>query len=95
MGNIQTNSYQSWLDISIQVYGCVDNAIRLAMYNNSQITAEITPGTIIKIPELQTNKGVVLSLENLPSTALIQKEIEDLESKGIGYMIISNDFIIR
>lgn len=43
---------QSWLDISMQYLGGVKNAQKLAFFNESSLTDEITPGQKIIIPQM-------------------------------------------
>ncbi|POR25408.1 hypothetical protein BWK58_06265 [Flavobacterium columnare] len=92
---IQVHSNQSWFDLSIQLYGNADNAMALAMINNSVFTDEVPAGKVIQVANLKIDKIKLLGLENLPATALTQTQIQTLEPQGIGYMIIENDFTVR
>ncbi|MGR3791554.1 hypothetical protein [Flavobacterium columnare] len=92
---IQVHSNQSWFDLSVQLYGTADNAMALAMINNSVFTDEVPAGKVIQVANLKIDKIKLLGLENLPATALTQTQIEGLQPQGIGYMIIENDFTVR
>ena len=46
---------QSLFDISIQEYGSVNYVFDLALANGLSITADLEPGTLLELPEVETD----------------------------------------
>ena len=94
----KTYENQSWLDISIVIYGNPAFAFDLAKWNQSTITQEVATGVqIVYDKNIQQNKLVLLSLNSnrrLPSTGL-NSELMDSPLEGIDYWTIETDFVIN
>lgn len=87
---VKVQAGQTLLDIAIQELGSADAVAALAFLNELDITAEITAGQVLKLPEV-TNKRVVRALDEagiFPATHIS----EILE--GIDYWGIEYDFIV-
>lgn len=75
---------QSILDLSIQLYGSIDEVFALAVANNLSVTAVIPPNTIIEVPEIEVSEPLTRNYyksKNLkPSTALNTEALQILEN---------------
>lgn len=87
---------QSWLDISIILYGSSAYAYQLAQQNNTSITEELKAGEIIQYStELQDNKLVLLSMASYhskPATAIERQEAGAKKLEGIDYWAVQTEF---
>ncbi len=90
---------QSLLDIAIQYYGNVCAAFDLAVANKISITDVLVPGQqLIKIAEEFKNKDVLQYYSAraiIPATGLTLSQIDAMESLGIGFMVIGQNFIVE
>lgn len=90
---------QSWLDVSITLYGTPDYAFDLALLNGSAITENINPGTFIFFnPNSEKNRLVLLSMKNnksIPATAISQEQSAISQPlEGISYWSVGVNFRI-
>lgn len=88
----KTYENQSWLDISVHLFGTPQYAYRLAEVNHSCISQEILAGTMIQTNiDATEEKLVLLSLgENKSIPATAKQMIDEVTSRqaGIGYWMI-------
>ncbi|OBW40800.1 hypothetical protein AB670_02751 [Chryseobacterium sp. MOF25P] len=87
---------QSWLDVSIALYGSVIFSFELAILNNSSPSEALKAGQEIIYNDNEKDVLVLKSLygrNSIPATGLTpaQKELIP-QPKGIGIMKISNSF---
>ena len=95
----QVHNNQTWLDISLKLYGSVEFAFELATANNSNIAEEIPAGTFIFFDaEKVSNKTVLLIYSNNktnPATGFTTEDKQAIEkSEGISIWAINLDFKI-
>jgi len=95
MKPIQILHNQSLLDIAIQHTGSVENAFKIAELNKIPVSETLTAGTSILIPDHVINDESILNYykakEIQPATSLTDVQ-SVIEYKGIGYMIIEDNF---
>ena len=98
IGEYKVFENQSWLDISMILFGSPDLAYELAEINNSNLTNEILAGSIIKYHKnMPNNKLILLSLSSnnsIPATGLSSQQLINDKPKGIDYWAIQTDFIV-
>ena len=86
---------QSILDIAIQHTGSVFNAFAIATANNMAVSETLIAGNYISIPDNVLNDESILNYYNAknikPATSLTDVQ-SVIEYKGIGYMIIEDNF---
>lgn len=94
----KSHENQSWIDISIHLYGKADHAYTLALFNSCSITENIPAGTLIKCPQVNdSNQLVLLSMssnKSIPATAWMEDKLLS-DTGGIGKMIINQTFIVK
>ncbi|MPS74018.1 MAG: hypothetical protein E2590_12865 [Chryseobacterium sp.] len=101
MTEFNTYSKQTWLDVSIYLFGTPEHGFELATLNGYSVTDEIPAGTTINIPEgKETNRLVLLSLQSnnsIPATAIenLTPDSPEPHLEGIGYWAIGDDNIIQ
>jgi len=86
---------QSILDIAVQHTGSVFNAFAIATANDMAVSEILTAGNSILIPDNVNNDESILNYYNAknikPATSL--KDVQSvIEYKGIGYMIVEDNF---
>lgn len=93
---------QSIFDLAIQCYGTTAAAFDLAMYNGIVITATLTPGQALEVPERDYGHNDIVNYykakKHNPATAVsigLSEISADNEDTGIGEMIIEDTFIVR
>lgn len=90
---------QTLLDIALQECGTFESALKVAERNGLNITDDLQPGQTLEIlPEDIEKKGIVNTLAAggiKPATAISEGDIKAAPYKGIGYMAIERDFIVR
>ena len=95
MKPIQILHNQSILDIAIQHTGSVFNAFAIATANDMAVSETLIAGTSILIPDNVLNDESILNYykakEIQPATSLTDVQ-SVIEYKGIGYMIIEDNF---
>lgn len=90
---------QSWLDVSVHLYGSVLYSFELAILNNASPSEPLKAGQEIIYNDNEKEVLVLKSLygnDSIPATALTpaQKELIP-QPKGIGIMKISNSFKVE
>lgn len=96
----QVHHGQSWVDISLKIYGTADYAFELALLNKASITQEAHTGTfIIFDPNLKPNKTILVIYENNqtnPATAFFMEDEQVVnQEEGISIWAINLDFVIK
>ncbi len=89
---------QSWVDLSIQLFGNPDFAFDLAFLNQRELTNSPRAGEEVMYPPLPVNKLVVMSMNtnsSIPATTFDLNAPGVVEDFGIGEMAIASTFIIR
>ncbi|MBP7173999.1 MAG: hypothetical protein KBA33_08055 [Cloacibacterium sp.] len=98
IGNYNVYEGQTWLDISIHLYGRVDYCFELAVLNGFSITDNPKAGSIIIYnKDNEINKEVLRSMKDsgtIPATALSSADIDIITEaqRGIGWMQIGKTF---
>lgn len=92
-------SRQSFFDIAIQTTGSALNALLIAKENNLNPSMDLTPGTVITIPENVVREENVFNYYDqnsvIPTTALNEEVVEIITGcEGIGCWAIGIDFIV-
>lgn len=84
---------QSFLDKVIEQTGDIENAFEMALFNNASITDDLVVGTYLKVSTV-TKKSVVdfYNEYNRPATVLTNEQHQEVQSLGIGSMIIEQNF---
>lgn len=89
---------QSWLDVSVALYGNVEQAFDLALKNGGSITENIKTGNLAKYDDAPQNILVMRSLENnksIPATGVSHTgNLTRPQPEGIDYWAIQMDFRI-
>ncbi len=94
MNNVVYNG-QSLLDKAIESTGDVENAFDLALLNNLSLTDELVVGSDLKISTI-TNASVASFFDAIdhPATGISSIEQQQIESLGIDYMVIEQNFLV-
>ena len=84
---------QSFLDKVIEQTGDIENTFDMALLNNASITDDLVVGAYVKVSTV-TKKSVVdfYNEYNRPATALTNEQQQEVQSLGIGSMIIEQNF---
>lgn len=84
---------QSFLDKVIEQTGDIENVFEMALLNNTSITDDLVVGAYLKVSTV-TKKSVVdfYNDYNRPATALTNEQQQEVQSLGIGSMIIEQNF---
>jgi hypothetical protein len=87
---------QSFLDKAIECTGSVESVFEMALLNSIAITDDIAIGSKLQTSAITYENIVAMFGEfNKPATMLTLEQINaEIENSGIGYMIISNNFIV-
>jgi translation initiation factor 2 beta subunit (eIF-2beta)/eIF-5 len=95
MSNIKVYQGQSFLDKVLETTGSIDNAFAMAILNGMSITDDVVVGQELKATGV-TLKSVVsiFNDKKRPATAITMEQLQEIESKGIGYMRIGTTFIV-
>lgn len=95
MSNAKVYQGQSFLDKVLETTGSIDNAFAMAILNGMSITDDVVVGQELKATGA-TLKSVVSIFNNKkrPATAITMEQLQEIESKGIGYMRIGTTFIV-
>lgn len=95
---INVTHRQSLLDLSIQVYGSINEVLVLAVANGISVTDVLEPNTKIEVPDIEVSDPTTQAYyarRNLrPATALDTQSLMDTTPCGIGEMIIGTNFIV-
>jgi hypothetical protein len=96
---IKVLSVQSFFDISIQYTGSIDSAFTIAFANNRSISDDLIINESILIPLDLIASNKVLQYYSaraiIPATGLTLSQIDAMESLGIGFMVIGQNFIVE
>jgi CO/xanthine dehydrogenase FAD-binding subunit len=94
MNNVVYNG-QSLLDKAIENKGDVENAFDLALLNNLSLTDDLVVGSDLKIGAI-TNASVASFFDEINhiATAISSIEQQQIESLGIDYMVIEQNFLV-
>lgn len=100
----KANSYQvhhgqSWVDVSLKIYGTADYAFELALLNGANITQETPTGAFIVFdPNLKQNKVILTIYENNRTNPATAFSVEDEQifnkEEGISIWAINLDFAV-
>lgn len=84
---------QSFLDKVIEQTGDIENSFDMVLLNNASITDALVVGAFLKVSAV-TKKSVVdfYNEYNRPATALTNEQQQEVQSLGIGSMIIEQNF---
>jgi len=89
---------QGLMDVAVQHCGDAGALFSLALANGLSITEELSPGTILELPEV-SNVGIkkyFSDKELVPATGEdSNKKFIELSPEGVDYWAISEDFIIQ
>jgi uncharacterized protein YebE (UPF0316 family) len=96
MSKNTTYQGQSFFDKVIECTGSIENVFAMALLNGISITDDLPIEQYLAVSE-KTNNVIVSFFDenNKPATAITAIQIEEIESVGIGKMIIATDFIVR
>lgn len=90
--------YQNYFDIAVQETGITENAFEIAAANNMSVSDNILPA-IIDIPDtLNKDRNIVSRITAgrfRPATSVTDNDIGTVPYKGIGFMTIGIDFIVK
>ncbi len=90
MGNIKiVQVNQTFLDLSIELYGRSDYAFELAYKNNKSITDELTAGEVIFYENKIVDKRRIDLMKKAPATAY-----HYTAPTGVGEMVVGDSFTI-
>jgi len=86
---------QSLLDKAIETTGDIENAFDMAILNGISMSQDLPIGIELKVATI-TNKTIVSFFTdfNRPATAISTLDKQQIESLGIDYMIIEQNFIV-
>lgn len=86
---------QTWVDIVLQQLGNEHRLFELCDKNNSGITEDINPGTVIQSPEFEATKKAIVSVlkATLPASDLTVQPGEP-EPEGIEFWAIEFEFVV-
>jgi hypothetical protein len=95
MNNKIVRQGQSFLDKVLETTGSVENAFEMSILNGVSVTDDVVIGQELKASAV-TLKAVVSKFNDkkCPATAITMEQMQEIESKGIGYMIIGSTFIV-
>jgi hypothetical protein len=89
---------QSLLDFTLHHCGKLDSLFALAINNGVSITEEITPGTVLEVPDTIDKADDIVNFfrfKNIePACGFVGNTLPDIPT-GIDYMIIGTDFIVE
>lgn len=87
---------QTWIDLAVQYLGSEEGGYALASLNQSELTTDVAPGTVIKLPasiEDKKNEYYMRSGGYYPASSANTGNEEPL-CEGIGCWIIQLEFIV-
>lgn len=88
---------QSLMDFTVHHCGKLDSLMALCFTNGISPTAEITPGTVLEVPDTIDKAVDIVNFFKFkkiePACGFVGNTLPDVPT-GIDYMIIGNDFII-
>ncbi|MFV8392740.1 hypothetical protein [Flavobacterium sp. LB2P6] len=95
MSNAKVYQGQSFLDKVIETTGDIENGFKMSILNGLSITNDVVIGQELKTTEV-TLKSIVsiFNDKKRPATAISMEQMQEIESKGIGYMRIGSTFIV-
>jgi len=98
MKTVTTLDNQALIDIAMQELGDVERVNEIMLLNDLPLTANLTAGTILFVPDFNLTKRRVVNLFSKKSLAPASLDDEDdlirLPPGGIGFMQIGNSFIV-
>jgi hypothetical protein len=88
---------QSLLDFTLHHCGKLEALFELCLANGKSLTAEIPPGTLLKVPDTIDKADDIVNFYNFkkikPACNFVGNKLPNTPT-GIDYMTISTDFII-
>ncbi|EGV44441.1 hypothetical protein BZARG_794 [Bizionia argentinensis JUB59] len=86
---------QSFFDKVTQLTGSIENVLKESILNGVSITDDLPIGYAVQVTEI-TNRRVVgyFNPFNEPATALAADKRKEIDSLGIGAMVIQDTFIV-
>lgn len=85
-------------DIAIQECGELEAVLAFSFMNDIPVTADLTGGQVLEYDVKEINKKVVQTLTAYgikPACGLSAQDFINAPYKGIGFMAIERDFIVR
>ena len=100
MSQIIVLNDQCLLDIAIRYFGTVEAVLSIAILNNISITADLVPGQVLELPNLDFGYGEIVAFFEAnkiqPATALTEENKAIIEGdSGIGFWAIEDNFIVQ
>jgi hypothetical protein len=95
MSNAKVYQGQSFLDKVLENTGSIENSFAMALLNGISVTDDVVIGQELKVTSVTSKSIVSIFNENKrPATAITIEQMQEIESKGIGYMRIGSTFIV-
>lgn len=95
MSSAKVYQGQSFLDKVIETTGDIENGFKMSILNGLSITDDVVIGQELKTTEVTLKSIVSIFNDNKrPATAITMEQMQEIESKGIGYMRIGSTFIV-
>ncbi|ENG5660632.1 hypothetical protein ABUT75_002192 [Flavobacterium psychrophilum] len=95
MNDYKVYENQTLYDVCAHVYGHIDAIMEISIINGISPTDVLVTGQTIKLIDIKPNTLVKKALENrniIPACELTNLQKQQLETTGIGIMIIENTF---
>lgn len=89
---------QSLPDLAIQEFGFLEPILAMSVKNDMPVTSDLSVGQVIEYDVGSTDRKIVeyLKARNAkPATAISRADAANAPFKGIGYMAIERDFIVK
>ena len=91
---IEVRQNQSMFDLALMAGGTIECAFELAKENDLSLTGKVIPGTVLSTDQVVTIDSEIQ--EYYETRKVVPASIVSAEIfKGIGYMIIGKDFIVK
>lgn len=96
MSSAKVYQGQSFLDKVIETTGNIENGFKMSILNGVSITDDVVIGQELKTTGVTLKSVVSIFNDNKrPATAITMEQMQEIESKGIGYMRIGSTFIVK
>lgn len=92
MKSVKVEYGQTLIDICVQELGDATRVFEVAELNNTNITADIDPGTMIIVPDFAPKKANIVKLFSNPSIKPASANADNENEEGIEIWAIEDDF---
>lgn len=94
MKEVKVEYGQTLVDIAIQELGDASRAFELAVLNNVNVSDDITPGSLVKVPDVSIDKTSIAKVFNNPALKPASGIAITEEEEGIEFWTIEDDFVV-